>query len=247
MEEKDMNSICRRENNSPEENTKTENNDAGESNRKRKHGKALFIILLLAAVAALVVQRQDLLKGSPLRGCLSESEGLRPSPRSTMTVAILKEKILEQQKLVTYTDRFEISVESSLSKLNIPFTDTALPGTKRQFRLTVPVTVDLTTDLQNMEVIYDAENDAASVTIPEAEIFRITPDVSNMRDAQEIGFFRNRMTADEQQAMLIEAGRSARAQIYERNYISFANQRAGNLLEEMIKRFGVKYAEVKVR
>ena len=66
-----------------------------------------------------------------------------------------------------------------------------------------------------MEVSYDEENDAASVTIPEAEIFRITPDVSNMKDAQEIGFFRNKMTAEEQQAMLIEAERSARAQIYE--------------------------------
>ena len=245
MEEKDKNSIVPEEENRREENAKEEVRDNGESAEKRKHGKALFIILALAA-AALFIQGSHLLK-LPLPGCLSESEGLSPRPKNTMTVAILKEKILEQQKLVTYTDTLEVSIESALSKLNIPFTDTAVPGTKRQFRLTVPVTVDLTTDLQNMEVSYDEENDAASVTIPEAEIFRITPDVSNMRDAQEIGFFRNKMTADEQQAMLIEAERSARAQIYERNYISFANQRARNLLEEMIKRFGVKYVEVKVR
>ena len=246
MEEKDMNSIVTEEENRREENTKEEVSGNGESAEKRKHGKALFIILALAAAAALFIQGSHLLK-LPLPGCLSESEGLSPRPKNTMTVAILKEKILEQQKLVTYTDTLEVSIESALSKLNIPFTDTAVPGTKRQFRLTVPVTVDLTTDLQNMEVSYDEENDAASVTIPEAEIFRITPDVSNMRDAQEIGFFRNKMTAEEQQAMLIEAERSARAQIYERNYISFANQRARDLLEEMRKRFGVKYVEVKVR
>ena len=54
-----------------------------------------------------------------------------------------------------------------------------------------------------MEVSYDAENDTASVTIPEAEIFSITPDVSNMKDAQEIGFFGNKITAEEQQSMLI--------------------------------------------
>ena len=246
MEEKDMNSIVPEEENRREENTKEEVSESEESAEKRKHGKALFIILALAAAAALFIQGSQLLK-RPLPGCLSESEGLSPRPKNTMTVAILKEKILEQQKLVTYTDTLEVSIESALSKLNIPFTDTAVPGTKRQFRLTVPVTVDLTTDLQNMEVSYDEENDAASVTIPEAEIFRITPDVSNMRDAQEIGFFRNKMTAEEQQAMLIEAERFARAQIYERNYISFANQRARDLLEEMIKRFGVKYVEVKVR
>ena len=133
----------------------------------------------MAAAAALFIHGSHLLK-LPLPGCLSESEGLSPRPKNTMTVAILKEKILEQQKLVTYTDTFEVSVESPLSRLNIPFTDTAVPGTKRQLRLTVPVTVDLTTDLQNMEVRYDAENNAASVTIPEAEIFRVTTDISNI-------------------------------------------------------------------
>lgn len=229
----------------PEENAKEENNNKGKSSKRRKLGKTLFIILVLAAVAALFIQGSHLLK-LPLRGCLSESEGLRPSLRSTMTVEILKEKILEQQKLVTYTDKFEISVESSLSKLNIPFTDAALPGTKRQFKLTVPVTADLTTDLQNMEIRYDEEENTAYLKIPEAEIFRVTPEVSNIRNNQDIGFFRSKMTAEEQQAMLIEVERTARAEIYEKNYISFANQRARSLLEEMVKRFGVKHVEVQV-
>ncbi|MBR4400472.1 MAG: DUF4230 domain-containing protein, partial [Synergistes sp.] len=171
---KDKKSIITEEN-SAVKNAKEEGSTNGET-VKRNCGKALFIILLLAAAAVLFIQSQHLLKLTP-RGCLSDSEGLSPRPGNTMTVAILKEKILEQQKLVTYTDTFEVSVESALSKLNIPFTDTAVPGTKRQLRLTVPVTVDLTTDLQNMEVRYDAENNAASVTIPEAEIFRVTTDI----------------------------------------------------------------------
>ena len=55
------------------------------------------------------------------------------------------------------------------------------------------------------------------------------------------------MSAEEQQVMLAEAERTAKEQVYERKYISFADQRAKGILEEMIKRFGVKYVEVKVR
>ena len=213
---------------------------------KNKIGIALFILLLLAAVSVKLSMTAAI-------ACLIVAVLLsrRSRSRNTMTGAALKKKILEQYKLVTYTDTFEVSVESALSKLNIPFTDKAVPGTKRQFRLTVPVTVDITTDLQNMEVRYDAENNAASVTIPEAEIFRVTTDISNIRLEQEIGFIRNlwdgEVTAGEQQAMLVEAENKARAQTLESGYIPFANRRARNLLEGMIKRFGVKYVEVNVR
>ena len=72
----------------------------------RNHEKALFIILALAVVAVLFVQRPQLMK-LPLGGCLSAPEDNASKtaenriPKITMTVAILKEKILEQQKLVT--------------------------------------------------------------------------------------------------------------------------------------------------
>lgn len=250
MEEKEKN-IASTEETADTEDNKTERTVTGEdmsreaSEKKRNNGKNFFILILIAAAAFIFFGY-----GPDIQNPFARGENARQNKKpaqSIMTVEILKEKILEQQKLVTYTDMLEVSVESSLSRLNIPFTKLGVPGTTRQFRVTVPVTVDLTTDLQNMEISYNEEEDTAYLKIPEAEVFRVTPDISNMRDRQDIGFFRSKMTAEEQQAMIIEAERAARAEIYERNYIAFANQRAKTLLEEMVKRLGIKHAEVEVR
>ena len=159
-----------------------------------------------------------------------------------LTGEIIKEQLVKQTKLVTYTKEFEVTINLS-DNAKIPWTDLVVPGGKRELSIKVPVTVDITTDLEAMGIEYDDAENSAVITLPRSEIFRITPDISQLEDEGNVGLFRRKMTADEQKQMVLNAEDLAREHIDSDGLMELADHRAADIVTDMAKRLGVKHAE----
>lgn len=217
--------------------------NAAEENRKRGHG--IFAAIGIAAVAAGAIYLAPHLS-QQFASSGSEPHEAAPIFKEYLTAEILKERILKQCKLVTYTHEDTVKVSDS-DNINIPFTDYGAPGLGREFSITVPVTVDLTTDLDQMEIELDSAAQAASIVIPCSKIFRITSDVENIEADEDIGIFRSKMTAEEQKWLIVRAEEEAENKVEANDVYVTANERAGEIIKSIAKDFGVKYVDISIK
>lgn len=233
--------------NEAREEKREENAEEVKTDAAKKRGRGvltLFSLIVIAAVVYFAPQITSLIDARRM----DEEEGAEVSAvfGKHMTAEVLKEKILQQAKLLTHTHEFDVRVYFQ-DNMNIPWTDFRLPGGKREFSVSVPVTVDMTTDLELMEIEYDERANAAKIFIPNSEPFRITPDISQLSSEEDIGLFRSKMTPEEQRWLVVEAEDTARNKVDESGVVVIANERASKLLTDMAKRLGVEYVEVATR
>ena len=212
----------------------------GKSEAAQNRGRTILALCIAAIALACFVFPLNTLKGNFFS---SPEEAERQLEKKRLTAAVIKDKLIQQSKLITYSEEFVVRLNFS-NNGKIPWTNFKFPGGKREFSMIIPITVDITTDLEKLEVEFNEDTDTVSVACPFSEIFRITPDLSRLETTEDIGLFRSKMTAEEQKQLILEAEKVAEEAIEEKDMIDIANMRAQKTLTELVKKMGVKNVEV---
>ena len=77
-----------------------------------------------------------------------------------ITTEIIKQEIIKNSTLVVYTQETTVTISSNDDK-KFWFTNLKIPGTTRELKVTIPVTIDITRDLDDMVVKYNNQLELA--------------------------------------------------------------------------------------
>ena len=215
-----------------------------EFNNHNGRQKAILIIAAIATLLILCFFPMLLLVVVPVGALLWYlSNKQKSSHKKRITAAVIKEAFVKQMQLVVYTYETEIQVNFE-DNVMVPSTDVAVPGGQRKFSITIPVTADMSIDLEKMKVAYNEENRSAVITLPSSKIFRISTDMEKYKVSEDVGVLRCKMTADEQKQFLLYAQNSVKDRISERELAELANERARTYVASFAAGLGVKTADI---